>query len=60
MSCMQLDVENAIKVILACCVLHKFLCDKERDTHKLAPPNFFMSPEGEVFWQGQGKVVWYT
>lgn len=30
--CMQLDVENAIKVILACCVLQNLFCDKQRGT----------------------------
>lgn len=34
---MQLDVDNAIKVVLACCVLHNFLRDSDRNNVEQEP-----------------------
>lgn len=39
------DVENAIQVVLACCILHNFLIGKERVSSEPAPPN----PEQHMF-----------
>lgn len=35
LSCMQFDVENAIKVVLACCVLNNFLQDNEPSNQRV-------------------------
>lgn len=35
LSCMQLDVENAIKVVLVCCILQNFLWDNDRSNVEL-------------------------
>ncbi|XP_040196708.1 protein ALP1-like [Rana temporaria] len=39
LSSIQLDVENAIKVVLACCVLHNLLIEKERGSFEPTPPH---------------------
>lgn len=38
LSSIQLDVENAMKVVLACCVLHNLLIEKERGSFEPTPP----------------------
>lgn len=39
LSCMQLDVDNAITVVLACCVLHNLLRQNDRSTVDPEPRN---------------------
>lgn len=39
LSTIELDVEKAIKVVLACCVLHNFVIERERGSSYPAPQN---------------------